>query len=134
MLNYSIANFFANGWLNIEDYAHPLYWVKGNISSSVHVLNNKVQNRLIMYFVGQKRNLSNMIGKLKEPWTALNLKAIRPIFHPDQLHSCCHFPTEVEKYFSKRLDNVKDKYQNSREDELYTNNYEPGEVALGWGK
>ena len=75
-----------------------------------------------------------MISKLKEMWTTLNLKAIQSIFHPNQLHSRCHFPKEVAEYFSKRLNNVKDKYQKHGEDEFCTGNYEPGEVALGWNK
>ena len=59
---------------------------------------------------------------------------IQSIFHPNQLHSRCHFPKEVAEYFSKQLKNVKDNYQKYGEDELYTNTYYPVEVALGWGK
>ena len=93
--NYSVANIVANGWINIEEDENPIYWVKGKNSLSAHVFNNKVHNRLILYLRVQKRNLSNRISKSKEPWTALNLKVIQYIFHPDQLHSHCHFPKEV---------------------------------------
>ena len=108
-LKYSVANFVANGWLDIEDDEHPLYWVKGKASLSAHVFNNKVQNRLILYLQGQKRNSSNRVSKPKEPWTTLNLKAIQSIFHPNQLQSRCNFPKEVTEYFSKQLNNVRDK-------------------------
>ena len=89
---------------------------------------------LILYLEGQRINPSNSISKLKEPRTALNLKAIQSIFHPDQLHSRCHFPKEVTEYFSKQLNNGKDAYHNHGEDEFYTDNYNPGEVELGWSK
>ena len=89
---------------------------------------------LILYLEGQRINPSNSISKLKEPRTALNLKAIQSIFHPDQLHSRCHFWREVAGEFSKRLNSVKDKCQKHGEDEFYTDNYDPGEVALGWSK
>ena len=55
-------------------------------------------------------------------------------FHTNQLHSRCHFPKEVAEYFSKRLNNVKDKYQKYGEYGFYTDNCELGEVALGWSK
>ena len=100
----------------------------------MHVLNNKVQNQLILYLEGQKRNSSNRIIKLKEPWTVLNLKVIQSIFHPGQLHSRFRFLKEVAEYFSKRLKNVKYKYQNYGDDEFYTDNYEPEQVSLGWSK
>ena len=87
-LNYSVANIFANRWLNIEYDDHLLYWVKGKSNLSARVFNNKVQNWLIMYLEGQKRNSSNKIIKLKEPWTGF-------ILYPDQLHSRCHFPKEM---------------------------------------
>ena len=87
-----------------------------------------------MYLEGQKLNSSNRISKLKEAWTVINFKAIWSIFHPNQLHSSCHFPIEVVEYFSKRPNNVKDNYQKYGEDDLYTNNYEPGQVVLGWIK
>ena len=115
-LKYSVANFVANGWLDIEDDEHPLYWVKGKASLSAHVFNNKVQNRLILYLEDQKRNSSNRIRKSKEPWPALNFKVIQSIFQPNQLHSCCHLLKEVVEYFSKQLKNVKDKYQRYGED------------------
>ena len=83
---------------------------------------------------GQKQNLSNMISKLKETWTALNLNLIQSIFHPNQLHSRCHLPKGVTEYLYKGLKNLKDKYKKHGENELYTNNYKPGEVALGWSK
>ena len=108
-----------------------LYWAKGKRSLSAHVFNNKVQNWLILYLEGQKRNSSNRISKLEKPWTALYLKAIQSIFHLNQLHSRCHLPKEVAEYLSKRLNNVKDMYQKHGEDEFYTNNYDPGEVVLG---
>ena len=108
--------------------------VKGKSSLSAHVFNNKVQNRFIQCLEGQKWILSNRIIKLKEPWNALNLKVIQSIILLNQLHGCCHFPKEVAEYFSKWLNNVKDKYQKHGEDEFYTNNYEPVEVALGWSK
>ena len=133
-LNVSVSSVVSNGWLNIEHDEHPLYWVKGKISLSMHVFKNKVHNLLIMYLESQKRNSSNRISNLKEPWNDFNLKAIQSIFHPDQLHSRCHFPKEVAEYLSKRLNNVKDKYQKHQDDEFYTNNYEPVEVALGWIK
>ena len=41
-LKYSVTNVVANGWLNIEDDEHPLYWMKGRSSLSMHVINNKV--------------------------------------------------------------------------------------------
>ena len=133
-LNYSVANVVTNGWLNIENDQHPLYWVTGKISLSVHVFNNKVQNRLILYLGGQKRNQSKMVSKLKETWTGLNLKEIQSIFNPGRLHSHCHFPKQVVQYLSKQLNNVKDKYHYYVEDEFYTDNYKPGEVALGLSK
>ena len=74
----------------------PVYWVKGKGSLSAHDFKNKLKNLLILYLEGQKRNLSHRISKLKEPWTALNLKVIMFIFRPDQLHSRCQFPKEVE--------------------------------------
>ena len=83
--------------------------MKVKSSLSAHVFNKKLHNRLILYLEGQKRNTSNRISKLKEPWTALNLKAIQSIFHPDHLRSNCHFPKEAAEYFSKRLNNLKDK-------------------------
>ena len=64
-MEYSIANVVANGWLNIEDDEHPLYWVNDKRSLSALVFNKKVQNQLIGYFQGQKRNLSKRIIKLK---------------------------------------------------------------------
>ena len=67
MLGYSVANVVTNECLNIEDDEHPLYWVKGKISISVHVFKNKVHNWLILYLEGQKRNSSNRTIKLKEP-------------------------------------------------------------------
>ena len=121
-LKYYVSNVVSNGWLNIENDEHPLYWVKGKRSFSAHVFNNKIQNRLILYLEGQKQNSNKRISKLKEPWTDLNLKVIQSIFHPNQLHSRCQFSKEVTEYFSKRLNNVKDKYQKYVEDEFYTNN------------
>ena len=41
-LKYSVDNGAANGWRNIEDDEHSLYWVKGKTSLSAHVFNNKV--------------------------------------------------------------------------------------------
>ena len=49
-LKYSVANVVANGWLNIEDDEHPLYWVKGDCLRCVpdhllqylNVFNNKL--------------------------------------------------------------------------------------------
>ena len=82
-LKYSVANVVANGWLNIEDDEHPFNWTKDKSILSTRVFNDKVQNRLIMYLQGQKRNYSSRISNMKEPWTALNLKAIKSIFHPD---------------------------------------------------
>ena len=70
MLKYSVANVVSNGWLNIEYEEHPIYWLKGRISLSAHVFNNKLQILLIQYLEGQKCNLSNKISKLKELWTA----------------------------------------------------------------
>ena len=64
-LKYSVANVVSNGYLNIEYYKHLLYWVKGKISLSLHVFNNKVYNWLILYLEGQKRNSGNRISKLK---------------------------------------------------------------------
>ena len=64
-LKYSVANVVSNGYLNIEGYKHLLYWVKGKISLSLHVFNNKVYNWLILYLEGQKRNSGNRISKLK---------------------------------------------------------------------
>ena len=61
------CQYFSTGWINIEDGEHLLYCVKGRISLSAHVFNNKVQNWLIIYLEGQKRNLSHSISKLKEP-------------------------------------------------------------------
>ena len=87
-----------------------IYWVNVKSSFSAHVFNNKVQNRLILSLEGQKRNSSNIMSKLKEPWTALNLKSIQSIFHPNQLHSRFHFPKDMAEYFSKIINNVKDKY------------------------
>ena len=110
-LKYSIASVVSNGWLNIEDDDNPIYWVKGKISLSAHMFKNKVHNRLILYLEGHKWNDSNRTIKMKEPWTALNLKVIQSIFHSEQLHRCFHLPKEVEEYFSKRLNNVKDNYQ-----------------------
>ena len=133
-LKYYVSNVVDNGWINIEDDEHLLYWVKGKSSLYVHVFNNKVHNLLILYLEGQKRNSSNSISKLKELWTALNLKEIQSIFHPDQLHSHCHFPKQVANYFSKRLNNMKDKDQKNVEYEFYSNKYDPSEVALGWSK
>ena len=131
MLNYSVSNFFANGWLNIEDDDYLLYWVKVKSSLSAHVFNNKVQNQLVLYLEGQKLNSSNRIFKLKDLWTALNFKMIQSIFDPNQLHSHCCFPRWVTELFSKRLNNVKDKYKNYGEYEFFANNYEPGQVDLG---
>ena len=110
MLKYFASNVVANRWLNIEDYEHPLYWVKVKISLSAHAFSNKVHNWLIMYLECQKRNPSNIISKLKETWTDLNLRLIKSIFNPDQLHRHCHFPKEVEEYFSKKVHNMKDTY------------------------
>ena len=92
---YYISNIVANGWLNIKYDDYPLYWVKVKISLSANVFNNIVQNWLIMYLEGQKRNLSIRISELKEAWTVINFKAIWSIFHPNQLHSSCHLPIEV---------------------------------------
>ena len=134
MLKYSVTNFVANGCLNIEDDEHPLYWFKGEISLSVDVFNNKVHNWLILYLEGQKRNSSNRIRKLKEPWTALHLKEVQSIFQPYQLHSFCHLPKEMAEYLSKKLNNVEYKYQKHGEDDFYTHYYKPGEVTFGWIK
>ena len=109
-MKYSVANAVNNEWLNVEDDKHPLYWVKGKSSLSEHVFANKVHNWLIMYLESQKQNSSNRISKLKEPWTDSSFKKIQSIFHPDQLHSSCHFPNEVAEYFSNRLNNVRYKY------------------------
>ena len=100
----------------------------------MHILNNKVQNQPILYLEAQKQNSSNRISNLKEPRNALNLKVIQSIFNPNKLHSSCPFPKEVEEYFSKQRNNVKDRHQKHGEDEFYTNNYEHGEVELGWSK
>ena len=108
--------------------------MKGKSSLYAHVFNNKVQNQLIFYLEGQKRNLSSRISNLKEPWTVLNLKVIQSIFHPNQMYSHCHFLKEVSEYFSKRLKKVKDKYHKCGEDEFHTNNYDAGQVSLGWSK
>ena len=54
-------------------------------------------------------NLSINVVKLKEPWTEENLKAIKIIFHPNLLYSCCHFPKELVDYFTKRINSVKEK-------------------------
>ena len=121
-MKYSVVNVVDNGWLNIEDDDHPLYWVKVKSSLSLHVFNNKVHNRLILCSKGQKRNSSNSVSKLKETFTALNLKVVQSVFHPDQLNNNCNLPKDVKEYFSKTLNNVKDKYQNYGEDELYTDN------------
>ena len=133
-LKCPVSNVIANGWISIGDDEHTLYWVKYKSSLYVHVFSNKLKNRLILYLEGQKRNLSNRISKLEKPQDALNLKVIQSIFHPDQLHSNCHFPKEEAEYLFKRINNVKDKQQNHGEGEFYTDNYEPGEVALGWIK
>ena len=130
-LKYSVANVVANGWLNIEDDEHPLYWVKGKSILYAHVFNNKLQNWLTLYLEVQKQNSSNRISKLKEMWTDLNLKVVQSIFQLDQLHSHCHLPKEVAESFCNRLNNMKDKYQNYGEDDFYTNNYNTGEVMLG---
>ena len=82
-LKYSVANIVANGWINIEDDEHLIYWVKGKSSLYEQVFTNKVHNWFILYSEGQKRNSSNRISKLKEPWTGLNLKEIQSIFHPN---------------------------------------------------
>ena len=76
-MEYSVANFFDNVWLNIEDYGNPLYWVKVKSSLYVRLLNNRVQNQLILYLKGRvsTRNLSINILKLKEPWTDLFLNS-----------------------------------------------------------
>ena len=81
--------------------------MKGKIILSALMFNKKVQNQLILYLQGQKRNSSSRISKLKEPWTVLNLKVIQSIFHPNQIHSNCHFPKEAVEYFYKRLNDVK---------------------------
>ena len=94
-MDYSVTNVVANGWLNIEDDEHPLYWVQGKISLSTLLFKLKVQNMLVLYMQGQKRNWGSRISKLKEPWTVFNFKVIQSIFHPDQLHGRCHFPKEV---------------------------------------
>ena len=133
-LKYSIDRVVDNGWINIEDDENPRYWVKGEIILSAHVFINKVHNLLILYLEGHKWNESNRLIKLKEPWTALNLKVIQSIFYSDQLHSYCHFPKEVAEYFSKRLNNVKYRYRKYGEYELYTDNYQPGEIVLCWSK
>ena len=65
MLEYSVANVVANGWLNIEDGDHPLYWVNGKSILSALLFNKKVQNQLILYLQGQKQNSSNRIVRLK---------------------------------------------------------------------
>ena len=48
-LKYSVADAVANGWLNVEDDERLLYRVKGESILATHALNNKVQNRLILY-------------------------------------------------------------------------------------
>ena len=92
---YYVTNVFVKGCLNIEDDEHLLYSVKVRSSLSTHLFNNKLQNQLILYLKGQKWNSSNRISKLKEPWTALNLKAVQYILLPNQLYSCCQFLKEV---------------------------------------
>ena len=42
MLKYFVADVVSNGLLKIEDDEHPLYWVKGKISLTAHVFNNKI--------------------------------------------------------------------------------------------
>ena len=131
-MEYSVANVVANGWLNIEYYGHPIYWVQDNISLSELVFNKKIHHHLIGCFQGQKRNSSSRISKLKEPCTEQNMKAIQYIFHPDKLHSRCHFPKKVAEYFSKRLNNLKEKIIKYGDNEFYTKTYPVGEVQLGW--
>ena len=109
-------------------------WVQGKISLSTLLFKLKVQNMLVLYMQGQKRNWGTRIIKLKEPWTVFNFKVIQSIFHPDQLHGRCHFLKEVAEYLSKRLNNVKDKYHNHGEDDIYTDNYNPVDLVLGWSK
>ena len=130
-MDYSVTNVVANGWLNIEDDEHLIYSVKGNSSLYVLVFNKKVQNQLIGYLQGQKLNLSSSISRLKGLWTE-NLKAIQPIFHPNQLHSCCHFPREVAEYLYKQLNNVKERFIKYGENDFYTKNYPDGGVQVGW--
>ena len=65
MLEYFFAIISANGWVNIEDDEHQFYWVKGKSSLYALVFNNKLQNQLIVYFQGQKRNYISRIIKLK---------------------------------------------------------------------
>ena len=131
-LEYYFANIVANGWLNIEYDEHPFYWVKGNISLSTFVVKNKVQNKLIGYLQGQKRNLSIRISKLNETWTQLNLKAIQSIFYPNQLHTCCHLPEEVVDYLYRRLNNAKEKFIKYGENKFYTNTCPVGEIQVVW--
>ena len=66
-LEYSIANVVANGWRNIADDEHFLYWVKGNSTLSALVFNKKLLNQLIMYLKGRvsTRNLRSKIVKFK---------------------------------------------------------------------
>ena len=68
---------------------------------------------------------------LKEPCTEHNYKAIS-FFHPNILYSSCHLPKEVEYYFTKRIDIVKEKYQKYGDYEFHTESYETGQVPLGW--
>ena len=91
--------------------------MKGKRRFSKNLFNNKVHNWLILYLQSQKRNVSNRISNLKQPWTNINLKEIQSMFHPDQLHSRCRFPKEAVEYFSKRLKNVRDKYDKHGEDD-----------------
>ena len=37
-------------------------------------------------------------------------------------------------WLSKQINNVKDKYHKHGENELYINNYKPGEAVFGWSK
>ena len=47
--DYYVANVDANGWLNIKDDDHLLYWVNDKSIFYDPVFNNKIQNQLIMY-------------------------------------------------------------------------------------
>ena len=67
-------------------------------------------------------------------WTDINLKVVKSIFHPLQLHSHFKLTKEVVEYFSKKLNNMKEKYQKYWQHEFYTNNYEAEQVQLDWNK
>ena len=55
-LTHFVANGIANGWINVEDDDHMLYYMKAKRSVHAHVFNNKVQNWLILYLQDQKHN------------------------------------------------------------------------------